>query len=218
MNTPQPARVAFLFDLDGTLLDTERRYTRMWQEIEKTYPTGIPNFPIVIKGTTLTDILNKYFPADTHADIIARLYAMEERMEMSMCEGALSALDSLDTLGIPYALVTSSDSKKMNTVAERFPGFLDRFAAIVKSEDVRHSKPDPEGYLLAAARLGVEPIHCAVVEDSLQGIEAGRRAGALVIGITDTIGSERVVPVSDIALAGISELDIQQVVNNLLNR
>lgn len=218
MTYSQPANVAFLFDLDGTLLDSERRYTRMWQEIEQVYPTGVANFPIVIKGTTLTDILNRYFPQSAHADIIRRLYAMEALMDVDLCAGALDALDTLDARGIPYALVTSSDAKKMAKVDKLFPGFLARFRAIVTAVDVRSSKPDPEGYLLAAARIGVSPQRCAVVEDALQGIEAGLRAGALVVGITDTMGRERVAPLADIAIDTVAQLDVDGVINLLSQR
>ena len=71
---------------------------------------------------------------------------------------------------------------------------------IVTDEDVTESKPSPQGYLLAASRLGIEPEHCAVVEDSLAGLRAGRAAGALVIGISTTNAEEKIRPLSDVVL------------------
>jgi sugar-phosphatase len=70
----------------------------------------------------------------------------------------------------------------------------------VTAEDVRRGKPDPEGYLLAAARLGVEPSKCVVVEDSPPGVAAGNAAGMVVVGVTTThqavalVGATEVIP------------------------
>ena len=62
-------------------------------------------------------------------------------------------------------------------------GLADAFEAIVSAEDVQQGKPDPEVFLMAAARLGVAPARCTVIEDSAQGVEAARRAGMRCIGV-----------------------------------
>ena len=175
---------AFLFDLDGVLIDTESVYSRIWSDIESHFPTGIDNFARVIKGTTLESILGNYFSApDVRDKAEAMLHAAEEKMTYDLCRGAASLLASLRGRNVPVALVTSSDDEKMRLLAAQQPALVEGFDVIIDGSQVERSKPDPQGYLMAAQRLGVSPELCVVVEDSLQGVKAGRAAGAYVIGV-----------------------------------
>jgi beta-phosphoglucomutase-like phosphatase (HAD superfamily) len=74
----------------------------------------------------------------------------------------------------------------MEFLFNQHPEFKTHFDAIVTAADVTKSKPDPEPYLIGAAKAGCKPEECVVFEDSFQGIEAGRRAGAYVVGIATT--------------------------------
>jgi HAD superfamily hydrolase (TIGR01509 family) len=94
--------------------------------------------------------------------------------------GAAALLAALDAAGVPYALVTASSRAIMDAVL-KVTGLT--FAVTVCGEDVRRAKPDPEPYLLAAARLGVPPAGCVVLEDSPTGIAAARAAGCRVIAV-----------------------------------
>ena len=100
-------------------------------------------------------------------------------------------LGELKDAGIPAAIVTSSDNVKMDFLFKRHPEFKDYFAAIITGSMVEHSKPDPEGYLLGASKIGVAPEDCFVFEDSLQGVEAGARSGAAVIAVATTNSREK---------------------------
>ncbi|MDE6276956.1 MAG: HAD family phosphatase [Muribaculaceae bacterium] len=176
-----------LFDLDGVLIDSETEYTRIWGEIDARFPTGVENFPLVIKGTTLPHILDTYYPDEEMRSLVVEmLRSCEQAMEYRPIEGGIEFLDSLAEAGIPAAIVTSSNDEKMAHLYECLPGFRERFATIVTACDVKNSKPDPEGYRLAASRLGLQPERCCVFEDSFSGLEAGRRAGGAVIALATT--------------------------------
>lgn len=177
---------AFLFDLDGVLIDSEGLYTRFWQETESLYPTGIPDFARAIKGTTLPSIMQLFKPHERD-DILRRILEFDSRLEYPMFPDAENLLRDLADHGIPAALVTSSNSEKMEQLFRQYPDFGSYFAAIIDGSMVSKGKPNPEGYLLAASRLGMNPSRCIVVEDSLQGIRAGTAAGATVWALATTL-------------------------------
>lgn len=190
---------AALFDLDGVIIDSESSYTRFWADIDSRYPTGVEDFAKAIKGTNLASILKHWSDSSLIQRITDELHEFETHMEYTPYDGARQLLESLRAEGVATALVTSSDSVKMQLLYKRRPWIAELFDTIVTGSDVSRSKPDPEGYATAARRLGYDPSRCIVVEDSLQGIEAGRRAGAMVIGIAttnpeDTLDADLVLP------------------------
>lgn len=182
-----------LFDLDGVIIDSEGTYTKFWQSIEELYPTGIENFAVAIKGTTLTEIL-KYYPQEsTRTDICNRLAKFQNEMTYPLFPGVENFLAELRNRNIPAALVTSSDSKKMDALFRQRPQLRNYFSVIIDASKVTRSKPDPEGYLLGAKLLGVEPQNAYIFEDSRQGLQAGVNAGAkAVIGLATTLPAETV--------------------------
>jgi HAD superfamily hydrolase (TIGR01509 family) len=197
---------AALFDLDGVLVDTEGTYTEFWGEIGKNYGKKA-TFANDIKGTTLTDILSTHFAEpETRKEIESKLHDFEDNMEFHLFPGVKEFLKELRRRGVKCAIVTSSDKRKMASLAKQHPDFASEMETVVIADDVQRSKPDPQGYLLAADRLGIAPELCVVFEDSLQGLEAGRRSGALVVGLTTTNTIESVAPLCDITAPAISDL------------
>ena len=183
-------KVGVLFDLDGVLIDSEDIYTKFWENIEQIYPTGIENFALIIKGNALFKILDNYFPKEIHQDIIDRVHEFELNITYPIYNGVIDFLKSLKEQGIPTAIVTSSDDVKMKALYEAYPYFSQYFDAVITGSDVTESKPHPQGYLMAAERIGCHPEDCYVFEDSLQGLEAGMNAGAIVIGLTTNNSAE----------------------------
>ena len=102
-----------LFDLDGVLIDSETTYTRFWTEIDSIYPTGIPDYAIAIKGTTLPEIMKHYDDEDVKADILRRIHDFQESMVYELYPGVECFLTMLRKAEIPCAIVTSSDDRKM---------------------------------------------------------------------------------------------------------
>lgn len=213
------SEIGCLFDLDGVIIDSERLYTKIWEAIETQWPTGIENFPYKIKGTTLEDILDRYFPdPEVQRKVVGELYRLEGLMVYQPLPGALEFLDNLRNAGVPAALVTSSNERKMAHLWSDMPELKKDFRVIITGDEVHNSKPDPEGYLMAAKSIGVKPEKCAVFEDSLQGVKAGRAAGAYVIGIAGTLKADDISPYCDRVVFGLDEVDIEQLSEILTDR
>lgn len=183
--------IGFLFDLDGVLIDSERKYTEIWNGIDHVFPTGIENFATKIKGTTLENILSSYFPSSLIQDKVKKmLYEEENRMLYEYKEGAEELLKELKCMHIPAVLVTSSNGAKLSRLWMQLEDLEGYFQAIIDGDMVSRSKPDPQGYLLGAQAAGCVPEKCVVFEDSLQGVKAGNAAGAYVIGVAGTLPEE----------------------------
>lgn len=208
--------VAFLFDLDGVLIDSETEYTRIWSDIDSRFPTGMEGFAHRIKGTTLENILTTYFREEDRAAVHEMLWQREAAMRYNYCRGAESLLDRLGDMGIGKAIVTSSKKDKMEHLRKQHSELWSRVDLIVDADSVTRSKPDPQGYLIAAKRLGIDPKHCVVVEDSLQGIRAGKSAGCFVVGLTGTFGRESLEGESDVLLDTLEELDLDSILRVVL--
>ncbi len=203
-----------LFDLDGVLLDTEGIYSEFWAEMDRLFPTGVENFAHVIKGSTLSHILATYFP---DPDVQIRLRELLRQQELTMSyplfDGVIEMLTALKAAGVKTAIVTSSNSRKMQHIFKMLPDFAALIDTLVVDEDVSVSKPDPEGYLLAAHRLGAPAGQFAVVEDSLAGLRAGRSAGARVIGITTTNPRDLVEPLADKTFDAFNQISIDDLIS-----
>ena len=203
-------KVAVLFDLDGVLIDSEGLYTEFWAKIGREFNVPSPTFAADIKGTTLKSILN-YFPGDElKATILQRIHDFEDTMEYRLFAGVAEFLTSLKRAGIPTAIVTSSDEVKMSCLYAQLPVVREMVDVVIDASMVTRSKPDPQGYLLAAEKLGIPAEDCYVFEDSIQGLEAGRRAGATVIGLATTNSVEQVEPLCDYLLPSFVGFTVEQ--------
>lgn len=210
--------IGFLFDLDGVLIDSEREYTRIWQEIDRRYPTGIENFAIKIKGQTLPEILGRNYPPELHSEVTAALNSMEQVMRYDLLPGAAEMLSELRRRGLGAVLVTSSNDIKMRHLREEQPGLEGYFADIVTADRISRSKPDPEGYLLGAHILEADPRRCVVFEDSAQGVRAGHAAGAYVVGLTTTLPAADLEPYADMLIDTLADISLDSLIQVLLNR
>lgn len=200
-------RKAALFDLDGVLIDSETLYTQFWAEVGRHHHLPSPTFAYDIKGTTLTDILETHFPsAEVRADVDRLLHEFEDNVVYPIFPGALEFVDKLRGLGMKTVIVTSSDDRKMEFLYAQHPGFRAHFDDVVTAADVTHSKPHPEPYLVGAGKAGVDPAECVVFEDSYQGLQAGRAAGAYVVGLSTTNPAEEVARYADLVVASLAEL------------
>jgi beta-phosphoglucomutase len=187
---------AVVFDFDGVLADTEGLHLRAFQE---TFAT---------RGWTLdaADYANRYLGYDDRATIVT--YATDhgvvvrpEDVETLLREKA----DAFERLLGSGAVVYPTAAACVRVLAARFPlaiasgslraeilrileraGLVDEFRGVVSADEVTRPKPAPDGYLRAAAVLGVRPDECVAIEDSHWGIDAARSAGMKTIGITNT--------------------------------
>ncbi len=202
-------RNAALFDLDGVIIDTEPIYTRIWDDINRRFPTGIEDFTSRIKGTTMPDILNKYYPDPETQNLVRTAhYKAEEDMEYPLFDGVITFLTELKKAGIPTAVVTSSNDAKMERLFRVNPVLRTYFDAIITDSMVSVGKPAPECFLTGAKALGVHPADCYVFEDSFNGLKAGRAAGATVIALATTNPRESLEPLADFVLDSFEHFSV----------
>lgn len=214
-----PNNIGFLFDLDGVLIDSERKYTEIWNTINRIYPTGIDDLAERIKGTTLDSILDNYFPDPELKPLVeSKLLELEGKMEYDYTPGAHDLLLGLRERDIPSALVTSSNNIKMEHLRKDLPEIMTLLDQFVVADMVTHSKPDPEGYLLGASLIKRDPRACVVFEDSLQGVKAGRAAGSYVVGVTGTFPVELLREYSNLTVDSLEEIDIDRLSEELSRR
>ena len=204
---------AALFDLDGVVFDTEPQYTIFWGSQCRLYHPERPGLEHEIKGQTLTQIYDQWFSGPLLSEqpiITERLNDYESNMHYDYIEGFEQLIVNLHAHGVKTAVVTSSNLPKMQAVYRYQPDFKNLFDAILTSEDFERSKPDPDCYLKAAARLGANTDECIVFEDSFNGLRSGRAAQMKVVGLTTTNSAEAIRELSDIQIADYRNIDFDQ--------
>ena len=185
---------ALLWDLDGVIVDStgfhyeayRRLLLEFGHEVDEAY------FRRELFGRRNEDILHRLLPEVPQRDLPALAVRKEERYR-SLLEGrrlrplpgAEELVHRLAAAGMRQAIVSSTPRRNIEIALEAL-GLTGRFETIVSAEDVQRGKPDPQGYRLAAERLGLPPERCVVIEDAPPGIEAARAAGMRCIGVATT--------------------------------
>ncbi len=176
----------FLFDLDGTLVNSLPVVERAWCRWADRF--GIDHDEVLgfIHGKQAITSLRHFMAGSDEADIQREFYALE-KIEAEDTDGiialpgALALLEQLNAAGVPWAIVTSG-SLPVASARIRAAG-LPEPKILVTAEQVANGKPHPDAYLLGAQRLALRPESCVVVEDAPAGIEAGLAAGCRMIAV-----------------------------------
>jgi HAD superfamily hydrolase (TIGR01509 family) len=182
-----------IFDNDGVLVDSEPISNRILADYltEAGHPTTYEDSVRDFMGAAehrihelIRERTGRALPAGFDQGLHARVFAAFER-ELEAVAGAEVVLDKLAADGVPYCLASSGTHERIR-VALRKTGLYGRFGEerIFSAQDVGRGKPAPDLFLHAAARMGVAPGRCAVVEDSPLGVQAARAAGMDVYGFT----------------------------------
>jgi HAD superfamily hydrolase (TIGR01509 family) len=175
--------------MDGLLVDSEPLWfqaeSAVMERLQGTWAHGDQD--VLVGGsmaTTVAYLLSKGTrPAEPAA--VARwltdaMIGLLTAGPVPVLPGALELVRQVQAAGLPHALVTSSESEVVDAVLAQLDVV---FPVIVCAADVSRTKPDPEGYLLAAAKLGVEPQQCIALEDSLNGLRAAEAAGYRTVAV-----------------------------------
>ncbi|MDR0358679.1 MAG: HAD-IA family hydrolase [bacterium] len=175
---------ALLFDLDGTLVDSSAALVCSWTQWAIEHGVSREAFASVATyGRTSAELIADLLPADRVAAGLRRIEEIEQASGASVI--ALPGAREV-TRNLPpgrWAVVTSS-ARALAEARLRGAGLY--APLLVTADDVRHGKPDPEPFLLAAERLGVEPSRCVVFEDAPTGITAARAAGMRTVAVVTT--------------------------------
>lgn len=200
-----------LFDFDGVLVDTETQYTHMWDAIGRDF-LGEEGFGWKIKGQTLKNIYASYIPdPELQEAVTARLDEYERQMVYEFIPGVPEFLKALKEAGVPTAIVTSSNDKKMANVYRALPEVRSLVDMILTSEHFTKSKPDPECFLKGMELLGGTPADTVIFEDSLHGLAAARAAKAKVVGLSTTFASERIASLCDMVIPDFTGITIDDI-------
>lgn len=210
---------AALFDLDGTLIDTENQYSVIWHNIAQKYRPDIPGLEYIIKGTTLVQIFDRYFPDPTvQKGVVKMLNEGEEGMLYEFFPGALDFIEDLKSHGVKCAIITSSNQKKMESVVKAIPNFYELFDKVLTAEDFTASKPAPDCYLQGAKVFGCSIDECVVFEDAFNGLKAGMSSKIFTIGYASYNKPEDIKDKCDFVLDDFVGFNYEKVVNLLENR
>ena len=177
----------------------------------------MPHFEQKIKGQTLVQIFEKWFPGQEGLQraITAGLDAFERDMDYAYVPGVERFLQDLRQAGIRTAVVTSSNQEKMHNVYRKHPEFEGYFDRILTSEDFARSKPDPDCYLLGAEVFGLPVGRCVVFEDSFNGLKAGRAAGMKVVGLSTTNPAGTIADLCDVVIPDFDRFTVENMLEGL---
>ncbi len=189
---------AALFDMDGVIVNNRDAHLEAFAEFARRHNQPLdPMILLPYFGSTNEVIMKTLFGRDDLTDEQVERYSKEKeeiyRQQydpvMQPARGLVGLLRALREEGFRIAVGSSAPQVNVDFVLNRC-GIADCFDATASGSEIRHSKPDPEVYLLAAAKLGVDPAECVVFEDAFVGVEAARRAGAKVVAVASTFPRE----------------------------
>ncbi|GAA2642162.1 HAD family hydrolase [Nonomuraea recticatena] len=183
-------RAVALFDLDGTLIDTERRNRMIWQMLLDNHQ--LDHDVAIFMGRRGRDVLPEIFPDHDVEQLIAEVFSYDDHPglpDVAPVPGAAELVRKVAAYGSRIGLVTSARREWAETRLDQV-GVRSLFEVLVTAEDVEVGKPDPAGFLLAAARLRVDPDDCVVFEDSVAGISAAKAAGMKCVAVATTHAGE----------------------------
>ncbi len=207
---------AFIFDMDGVIIDSEPIHCDVMREVLSKDHINITN-----------DELNKY-TGMTSSDVFSQLiikyhlpYTPEEMTDEHMTmfktyisshhvepiAGIRTLIEKLHKAHIPIAIASSSPLHVIRFVADSF-NITDYFEFLLSGEDIAHSKPAPDIYLMAAAKLGLSTTECVVLEDSKNGTIAAKAAGAYCIGFINPNSGSQDLSKADITVKNISDIKL----------
>ncbi|MDN3549797.1 HAD family hydrolase [Mucilaginibacter aquaedulcis] len=197
---------ALLFDLDGTLIDSEFFHFECWNEIleefnvELSYADWLKNYagvPMPANAARLIEIYNITAPLPHIIEKRERLTL--ERLktkDVNLMPYVADVLEYFRAQNLRLALVTSSPRQDVEAVFER-NGLGRYFELIITRTEVTKSKPDPESYLLCVEKLGLQKEECLVFEDTINGIKSAKAAGLTCIAIQSNTDEHHKLTIAD---------------------
>jgi HAD superfamily hydrolase (TIGR01509 family) len=183
-----------VFDMDGLLVDSETLYRDAMTEVSAAFGRDLP-LSVFLRMVGLPHDQSRAvaiahfgpdFPIDDFIAAVWQNARARDAYGVAVKPGVVELLDYLDSEGLPRAVATSSSHGAVEIQLGR-NGLLSRFNTIVAAGDYARGKPNPDPFLTAAGRLGIDPAHCLALEDSHNGVRAAHAAGMMTIMVPDLL-------------------------------
>lgn len=204
---------AVIFDMDGVISDTQELHSEVESRMFKKYGIDISPEEITARFAGIPDfiyaeeVFKKYGVQVNLEEVITKKWEKVTEMMEREVPPVPGALELIEGLHHKYKLAVGSSSiRKFVNIALEKLGFRDKFQAVVTIDDVKNGKPDPEIFLLAAQRLGVNADECVVIEDSRSGMQAAKNAGMQCVGLVKDKNKENYP--ADILVESLNEINI----------
>ncbi len=208
---------SIIFDMDGVLVNTIPYHRQAWRLFCKKY-----NFDFegklnnILPGKTTAFLLNHLFKRELPEEE-RKKYALEKAgfyknlcyENMLLINGVIPFLDKVKEKNIPVAIGTAGSPHNVSFIMENTL-LKNYFSVIVDASHVSRSKPDPEVFLKAAAKINADPKKCVVFEDAIAGIQAAKNAGMKVIALATTYPREELSE-ADLIINDFSEIDLEKI-------
>jgi beta-phosphoglucomutase family hydrolase len=204
---------AFLFDMDGVIVDSNPHHRLAWEAFNRSY--GLETTEAMherMYGRRNDQIVRDFFGDGLSAEEVEARGTAKEAIYREMIAGRVESMlvpglrDFLDRYrDTPKAIASNAEADNIDFLLDQ-AGLRPYFAVVLNGHQVSHPKPDPEIYLRAAELLQVQPAACIVFEDSHSGVEAGRAAGMKVIGLSTTHGY---LPGTELTIDNFKNGDLQ---------
>ncbi len=186
---------AVIFDMDGVIFDSERLVFQCWEKIGKEYRLeGMREVFLSCIGTnsamTRKIVLDRYgedFPYEEFCAKSSRLFhGIVDREGLPVKTGVRELIGDLGKCGIPLALASSTGLAVVTRELKQ-AGLYEYFSVVMGGDQLKHSKPEPDIYLMTCERLGVRPAYSYAIEDSYNGIRSAYSAGMKPIMVPDML-------------------------------
>lgn len=211
---------AVIFDMDGVIVDTNPHHQIAWREYYQRYGKTLTDDDFVkhISGKHNTDIISHLFAGQplTAADVLRLGHEKETlfrelyRPVITPVAGLIDFLKALKAADIRTAVATSAPAENLDFIIDALE-LRPYFDALLNESMVSHPKPDPEIYLKAMEKLGVDPASSVIFEDSMTGIGAAKTSGAFVVGVATTQTPIELRPFVDDVIQDFTEMTLNRV-------
>jgi HAD superfamily hydrolase (TIGR01509 family) len=215
-----------IFDFDGLIVDTEEAIFQSWQELYQSYGYDIPMQKWL---TTIGTVETDFDPAMELDHLVGRrldwetIGPLRRQREAGLINrlpplpGVSEILSDAKLTGLKVGLASSSTCAWITTHLKRL-GLIQYFDRLIASDDVQHTKPDPELFQSALAVLGLQPEQAVVFEDSPNGVLAARRAGIFSVAVPGKITRDLPFDGADLRLDSLSDLPLRDLLSLIEER
>jgi len=212
---------AILWDLDGVIADTTEAHHIAWARTLEKRGVKLTDAGFTqIFGMRNDEIIRSKLGEDITKDTIDKIADEKEALfrdvignNIHALPGVIDLIKALSVAGFKLAIVSSTPAENIHLVTTTL-GIKDYFQCIINGRDVKAGKPDPEGYLLAAGKLGIPPRNCVVIEDAVAGVSSAKRAGMHCVAVTTTHPREKLLE-ADTVVESLAQLTVDNIINIL---